>query len=142
MDSKKSLVYLHPPFESGWTARVSRGNLIATMDKLPFKNILWKAPFTAGTTSVSNRFWSPSLRSWPTKKLFSIAFASVRPIIIKTFHYYYNHTIEINLFSIYIGNPKSYRCPWIPIKIECGNRTLIKTDLSGHLQMRRIASNW
>jgi len=72
------------------------------MGKQPFKNLLWKAPFTTRTTSVSNRFRSPGLRSWPTKKLYSIAFASDHPTIIKTFHYYYNHIIEFNLFSIYI----------------------------------------
>jgi len=71
-------------------------------DGHPFINILWKAPFTSGTTSVSNRFRSSGSRSWPTKKLFSIAFASVHPTIIKTFHYYYDHIIEINWFSIYI----------------------------------------
>ena len=105
-----------------------------TMDKQPFKNILWKAPFTARTTSVSNRFWSPSLSSWPTKKLFSIAFASVHPIIIKTFHYYYNHIIEINLFSIYIIFYKVF-LSWTEkiICIECGNRTFIKSNLLGYL---------
>jgi len=72
-------------------------------DKQPCKNVLWKASFTARTTSVSNRFRSPSQRSWLTKKLFPIAFASVHPIIICTFHCYYNHIIEINNFSIYIG---------------------------------------
>jgi len=69
----------------------------------PFINILWKAPFTSGTTSVSNRFRSSGSHSWLTKKLFSIAFASVHPTVIKTFHYYYNHIIEINLFSFFLA---------------------------------------
>ena len=98
------LVYLHSnckKFE--WTIWDFKEVTHITMDKQPFKNILWKASFTLRTTSVSNRFWSPEQRSWLTKKLFSIAFASVRPLVIKTFHYYHQHTIEINLFSIYIG---------------------------------------
>jgi len=107
-------------------------------------NILWKAPFTSGTTSVSNRFRSSGSRSWPTKKLFSIAFASVHPTIIKTFHYYYDHIIEINWFSIYILTPLLCVRPKSNeqgIRIKFGNILLSSPMNKGTRLFRAAGSN-
>jgi len=136
MEKKFEIVYLPSKKKE---KRSCRKDPNRNKDRQPCKNVLWKESFTAWTTSVSNRFRSPCQRSWLTKKLFSIAFASVHPVIIKTFHYYYDHIIEINWFSIYIGSTLRFQDETRSNTKKCGNWTYIKSDPSGHLPEHRRA---